>query len=122
MNQITIQQDLEELASLPRQSVCFQFLMLLNLAEKGIVSDALDLYQPSGERAFFSSTSLRDLLGSASSKANATKALLALDESGFVERVVIDDNGERISTPTFRRNQVTIYYRLSDRGIALFNG
>ncbi|ANU39486.1 hypothetical protein [Vibrio scophthalmi] len=111
---------LVEVGELPRQSVCFQFLMLLYLAHKGLSDETVRNVDFEGAQ-YYESLSLRECMANAKSASNAHKGIHALYDSGFIEKLVIDSSGQKVVTDKFSRNAVTIYWRLSLKGLALFS-
>lgn len=74
-----------------------------------------------GSLVFFDSNDIRGYMANHKTTSNIHKGFTALLSSGFIERLVINQNGENVVSPNFKRNTVTIYYRMSDKAKALFS-
>lgn len=112
-------QNLQELSTLDRQSMCMQFLLLLNLCEKGLAPKTIKSHVLDN-KTYFDAKTMRDQLAGPS-LANAHKGLYALYESGFIERLVTDKNGEIVLGDNYQRNSATIYWRLTEKARSLLN-
>ncbi|HBC3474086.1 TPA: hypothetical protein ACVU43_004077 [Vibrio parahaemolyticus] len=110
---------LSEIAELPRQSVCFQFLMLLHLSHQGLTEGVIEHTHYEGV-CFYESVSLREGMANAKSVSNAHKGIHALYDAGFIERLVLDKNAQPVVGEKFSRNSVKIYWRLTAKGYSLF--
>lgn len=111
---------LSEVGALPRQSVCFQFLMLLNLSEQYADNRCIEKVHYEG-LYFFESVYLRSYMANVKSVSNSHKGIHALYEAGFVERLVLDKYNQKIYGDKFSRNAVKIYWRLTFKGRNLFS-
>lgn len=110
---------LSEVAELPRQSVCFQFLILLYISHQGLDNGVVVRAEYEGV-CFYESVSLREGMANMRSVSNAHKGIHALYDAGFIERLVLDQNNQRIAGDKFSRNSVKIYWRLTVKGLSLF--
>jgi len=110
---------LSEVAELPRQSVCFQFLILLYISHQGLDNGVVVRAESEGV-CFYESVSLREGMANMRSVSNAHKGIHALYDAGFIERLVLDQNNQRIAGDKFSRNSVKIYWRLTVKGLSLF--
>ncbi len=110
---------LSEAGELPRQSVCFQFLMLLHLSHQGLDEGVVERTYHEGV-CFYESASLRKGMANVKSVSNAHKGIHALYDAGFIERLVLDQNAQPVLGDKFSRNSVKIYWRLTGKGHSLF--
>jgi len=111
--------NLQELSTLDRQSMCMQFLLLLNLCDKKLAPKEIGYYTL-GEKTYFDSKTMKEQL-SKSSLANAHKGLYALYQANFIERLVIDKNGEISNGDNYQRNTAMIYWRLAEKARSLLD-
>ncbi|PSU44843.1 hypothetical protein C9J12_25450 [Photobacterium frigidiphilum] len=105
---------LKEIATLPRQSVCFQLVTLLRWCDNGLNDASVETYKL-GDDLYYSAKSLKSLLG-ISTKSNFHKGLYALFDAGLIERLVIDKSGEVVSHDNYQRNTAIIFWKLSAKG------
>ncbi|MFB9214254.1 hypothetical protein [Vibrio sinaloensis] len=110
---------LAELCGLPRQSVCFQILTLIQMCHRGLDDGEVVRYESGGE-LYFEFRSLKKYLANIKTASNAKTGLGALVEAGFLNKVVLSRSGEEIVDSSFFRGSASIYYRLSHKGAALF--
>ncbi|MBF4343365.1 hypothetical protein EAY39_21995, partial [Vibrio anguillarum] len=101
---------LHELSALLRQSLCLQFLLLLNMCrydlDKGIVQR-----KAWENKTYYAFHSLREQLTSPPLPSNADKALVDMQALGLVERLKVHDDGTRIleHDNNYQRRAVTIF-------------
>ncbi|GLT20447.1 hypothetical protein GCM10007938_42320 [Vibrio zhanjiangensis] len=112
--------NLAELCDLPRQSVCFQIMTLLNLFTRGQDRGEAERFESDDGQIYFDSNSIRQCMANHKTISNIHKGFSVLENAGFIERLVIDKNGKPIQTATFKRNSVMIYYRMTEKGLTLF--
>ncbi|EGR0264011.1 hypothetical protein BC355_08915 [Vibrio cholerae] len=111
--------NLQELSTLDRQSMCMQFLLLLNLCDKGLAPSEIKSYTLN-EKTYFDSKTMKEHLAE-SSLANAHKGLYALYQAHFIERLVVDKNGEIATGDNYQRNTAMIYWRLTEKARSLLD-
>ncbi|MBF4390041.1 hypothetical protein [Vibrio anguillarum] len=108
---------LHELSALLRQSLCLQFLLLLNMCrydlDKGIVQR-----KAWENKTYYAFHSLREQLTSPPLPSNADKALVDMQALGLVERLKVHDDGTRIleHDNNYQRRAVTIFWALTHKG------
>jgi hypothetical protein len=113
--------NLAELCDLPRQSVCFQIMILLNMFTRSSpTKNGINFVKDEDNQRFFDAASIRECMANHKTQSNIHKGFVALLEAGFIERLIIDHNGDKVMTATYSRNFVTIYYKLSEKGLNLF--
>jgi len=109
---------LKEFASLERPTFCFQVVLLLNLCERGYAPSEISSFEYNGN-AYFEGKSIREQLGGITVRSNLHKANYALLESGFVERLVTDQEGNVILHDSYSKKFSTLYWRLTDKARVL---
>jgi len=112
--------NLAELCDLPRQSVCFQIMTLINMFTRNMDQGEAKRFEVDGGHVYFDSNSIRQCMANHKTVSNIHKGFGALESAGFIDRLVIGQNGDRIQAATFKRNSVTIYYRMTEKGLAIF--
>lgn len=110
-----------ELCELPRQSTCFQMVFVLNMFHREQDGGVAQYYPcATTNRRYFDAASIRAYMPNHKTASNFTKGFSALMDGGFIERLVVDPQGQIIFESTFRRSLVTMYYRLTEKGLNLF--
>lgn len=110
---------LAKLSDLPRQSVCFQIMLTMQLCHKGLDERLVERLEHEG-KTYYSYNSLQVHMNNVKIANNAKSSLGALTEHGFLEKLVISQSGEVMTGSSYFRGGVTVYYRLSEVGLALF--
>ncbi|KAB0478820.1 hypothetical protein ACMAZD_26105 (plasmid) [Vibrio sp. nBUS_14] len=116
----TYTKNLQEMSQLTRVSLCFQFLTLMNLCEQDLDKGKVERDRDDEGKVFFEANSLKSNLLDVPSLSNSHKALYALLDAGFVERRVLNKDGEVVFGNSFGRNSAKIYWRITDKGLSIF--
>ncbi|MFL7018094.1 hypothetical protein AB6D16_023485 [Vibrio cyclitrophicus] len=85
---------LHELSQLPRQSLCFQLLTIMNLCHHNLDNDKVERLKLDDETFFYEANSLKEQLLDVPSLSNSHKVLYLLLNAGFIERRVLDKDGQ----------------------------
>ena len=110
---------LVELCQLPRQSVCFQILTLLHICHRELDSGSIGKRAYDG-KVYYEFRCLKKYMANVKTISNAKTGLSALCDAGFLDRIVVSSADEVISNSAFFRGNVSVFYRLSQKGILLF--
>lgn len=112
---------LHELSQLPRQSLCFQLLTIMNLCHHDLDSGKVERMKSDDETYFYEANSLKEQLLDVPSLSNSHKVLYLLLDAGFIERRVLDKDGQVVIGDSYQRNTAKIYWRISDKGLSIFS-
>ncbi|MDC5841089.1 hypothetical protein OPW33_17340 [Vibrio europaeus] len=110
---------LAELCGLKRQSVCFQIMTLMQMCHRGLDEGVVKQYELNGQM-YYEFRSLQQYMANIKTVSNAKAGLGVLTENGFLDKLVISKNGDIITDPSYFRGDVSIFYRLSNKGQLLF--
>ncbi|MFA1571799.1 hypothetical protein A152_0022625 [Vibrio tasmaniensis 1F-187] len=72
------------------------------------------------ETFFYEANSLKEQLLDVPSLSNSHKVLYLLLDAGFIERRVLDKDGQVVIGDSYQRNTAKIYWRISDKGLSVF--
>ncbi|KEY91497.1 hypothetical protein CF67_15013 (plasmid) [Candidatus Photodesmus blepharus] len=112
---------LEEVSMLPKHGICLQIMIFLNWCHCGLSSKEMEIEVDNGY-PFVESVSIIKYMLSVKKQMNSVKDFSALQDAKFIEKIVVSsDSGKIISGDRYNRNSVSIYYRLSDKGMKLFS-
>ncbi len=107
------------LTTLPHQSLCFQWLHILWFCHLDEDESRVPRYY-SDHGVYFESKGLRKLFKHEPPKSSAYHAVKMLVEAGFVRRLIINQDGREELGRNYRRGYAVFYFRLSPRGLSLF--
>ncbi len=109
---------LKEFSKLERQTMGLQVVLMLNLFERGFAPQDVVTIEHNGH-TFYEGKSIRNQLGGDTIKANLHKANYALLNGGFVERLVIDPDGNVILHENYSKKTSILYWRLTAKAHVL---
>jgi hypothetical protein len=92
----------------------------MNLCEQDLDKGKVERDRDDEGKVFFEANSLKSNLLDVPSLSNSHKALYALLDAGFVERRVLNKDGEVVFGNSFGRNSAKIYWRITDKGLSIF--
>ncbi|WP_210468628.1 hypothetical protein [Vibrio crassostreae] len=111
---------LHELSQLPRQSLCFQLLTIMNLCHLDLDNGKVERLILDDESCFYEANSLKEQLLNVPSLSNSHKVLYILLDAGFIERRVLDKDGQVVIGDNYQRNTAKIFWRMSTKGLSVF--
>ncbi|MEZ8862518.1 hypothetical protein [Vibrio sp. 10N.247.311.51] len=111
---------LHELSQLPRQSLCFQLLTVMNLCHLDLDNGKVERLKSDDETCFYEANSLKEQLLNVPSLSNSHKVLYLLLDAGFIERRVLDKDGKVVIGDNYQRNTAKIFWRMSTKGLSVF--
>ncbi len=106
---------LREVSGIERPVLCVKILLALNLYDNGFVPDGVDCFKH-GDSVFYNSVGIFECIEpEAKTRNNFNKAVNGLMAAGFLERLVIDVNGNVVTTNNFHRKTAKLYWCLTDK-------
>ncbi|TFH89480.1 hypothetical protein [Vibrio ouci] len=110
---------LVELCQLPRQSVCFQILTLIQMCHRELDGGSIGTRVHDG-KVYYQFRCLKQYMANVKTISNAKTGLSALCDAEFLDRIVVSSADEVITDSAFFRGNVSVFYRLSQKGMLLF--
>ncbi len=110
---------ISEISKLERATVCNAILMSMNVFERGDLPEKECTFEHEGA-VYLDSQMMLEEISSAANRSNFNKALRALYENGFIERIIVHNKESVVPIEKYSKKWDRFYWRLSDKSRFIF--